>query len=476
MRNYFFLFILVFSALIITNCSEDSLQSPSPVDNNNNGFANKQVANIFATSCAASNCHTGVNAAGGLSIDNYSDLLKGSINRDNQSNTNYGGEAVIPYNSDKSLLYQMIMGNVTPLSPHDAVSLSDSEKNIIKNWIDDGAKDFNGNVPFSNPSYRVYVCNQAGDAVSVIDGDAKVVSRIIDVDFNQSIDAPHMVKERDGFLYVTLIGDGKFLKYRTDTFEKVGEVNGIEKAGMIWISPDGNKAYVSRSSTSSPIYTSIFAVNINNMTVIKEIEMPISGVPHGIALTSDGTKLYVANLTQHRISVIDAVNDEYDHDIVLPQDYEPMQANISPDSKYLYICERHNGKLLVIDTQTENIIQEVQLDPMPMHIAVTNDGNKIYIASMGASVVDIVTKNGTTWSKTGTISHPYFNMLHGCDLTADGKYLYVSSRNQDGMFKPTYVVGNDDKVGNVGIIDTQTNQVIKVIEVEDFGAGLVVEK
>ncbi len=476
MKKYIaIVFILTFFAAIINSCKDNSVQSPNAV-NNNNGFANKQVADIFATSCATSNCHSGTNAPGGLSIDNYSDLMKGSIKRDNQSGTNYGGEVVIPFNSDKSLLYQMLLGNVSPLPPHDAISLSDSEITAIKNWIDEGAKDNNGDVPFSNPSYMVYVCNQAGDAVSVIDGDAKVVSRIIDVDFNQSIDAPHMVKERDGYLYVTLIGDGKFLKYRTDTFEKVGEVGGIEKAGMIWISPDGNKAFVSRSSTSSPIYTSIFAVDINNMTIIKEIQMPVTGVPHGIALTPDGTKLYVANLTQHRISVIDAVNNEYDHDIVLPQDYEPMQANISPDAKYLYICERHYGKFLIIDTQTENIIQEVQLDPMPMHIAVTSDGNKIYIASMGASVVDIVTKNDTTWTKTGTISHPYFNMLHGCDLTADGKYLYVSSRNQDGMFKPTYVVGNDDKVGNVGIIDTQTNQVIKVIEVEDFGAGLVVEK
>lgn len=481
MKKYFtFSIVLLFFSMIFISCQKEDLltsTTPSNVDANNNGFASKQVAQLFANSCAVAGCHKGSSPSSGLSIENFTKLLKGSTNRDGDTTNHYGGEVVIPFNSEKSLLYQILKNNVTPSAPHDTIALKSTDVNAVKNWIDNGAKDNNGNIPFSNPSFRVFVCDQASDMVSVIDGDAMVVSRIINVDQNAGlIDSPHMVKSRNGFLYVTLIADGKFLKFKTADLSQAGEVSGIEKAGMILLSPDGSKAYVSRSSTSSPIYTSVFAVNILDMTVKKEISLPDVGVPHGIALTPDGKRLYIANLTQHRISVVNGITDEYDHDIVLPVDYEPMQANISPDGKYLYISERKYGRFLVIDTQTDSMLTEVQLNPMPMQIAVTKDGNKIYVASKGANVVEIIQKSGVSWGKTGEISHPHFRHLHGIDLTADDKYLFVSSENHDpsDAFVPPIKINGEGNTATLGIIDTQTNKVIKVLDIEEYGSGLTV--
>jgi YVTN family beta-propeller protein len=285
-----------------------------------------------------------------------------------------------------------------------------------------------------------------------------------------------MCKYYDGFLYNTLIGSGKFVKTRTSDYKIVGEVPGITKAGMIQISPDGTKAYVSRSSTSDPIFNTIFVININNMTVIKNILLPAPGIPHGIALTPGGTKLYVANLSLSRISIVDATTDEFVDDIVLSPGTEPMQTTISPDGKYLYVSARGTSKLLVIDTAIKSIITEVTVSPGPMHIAVTSDGNKIYVPSMMGNVVNVITKDGSTWTKTKEISHPGFSLLHGADLTADNRYLYVSSRNTNNAFNPYFAVDGEGPAGTIGIIDTQTDEVVKLIEIEEHGAGLVVEK
>jgi YVTN family beta-propeller protein len=463
-----------FTSILFISCDSETVPPEQIVDETNNGFETFEVAEIFAKNCATSGCHSGNSPASGLSISNYSELLKGSTNRSNGSVPNYGGEDVIAFNSIKSLVYQFISSNVTPISPHDVISLSQEQITTIKLWIDNGAKDFNKNSPFLDPTYRVYVCNQNSDAVSVIDGDAKVVSAIIDLDFLQTPDKPHMVKERDGFIYVTLISTAKLLKIRTSDYTVVGEVSGITKAGMIHISPDGTKAYVSRSSTSDPIFNTIFVVNITNMTVIKELLLPAPGVPHGIALTHDGTTLYVANLTLDRISIVDAVNDEFVEDMVLPQGTEPMQAGISPDGKYLYISARGTNMLIVIDTETKAVVAEVPVAAGPMHIAVSSDGNKIYIPSMMGNVVNVITKNDSSWSKTNEISHAGFNMMQGADLTEDDRYLYVSSRNADGLFKTQFQVIGEGPSGTIGIIDTQTEQVIKLIEVEEFAAGLTV--
>jgi len=466
--------VLSSASFLFISCDSDTVLPEQIVDETNNGFETFEVAEIFASSCATSGCHMGNDPSSGLSISNYSEFLKGSTNRSNGTVPNYGGEDVIAFNSAKSLVYQFITNNVTPMAPHDAISLSQEQITAIKTWIDNGAKDFNKNTPFLNPTYRVYVCNQSSDAVSVIDGDAKLVSALIDVDFLQTNDKPHMVKERDGFIYVSLISTGKLLKIRTSDYTLVGEVSNISKAGMIHISPDGTKAYVSRSSTSDPIFNTIFVVNITNMSVIKELLLPAPGVPHGIALTHDGSTLYVANLTLDRISIVDAVNDEFIDDIVLPQGTEPMQASVSPDGKYLYISARGTNKLLVIDTATKTVSAEVPVAAGPMHIAVSSNGNKIYIPSMMGNVVNVITKNDSSWSKTNEISHPGFNMMQGADLTDDDRYLYVSSRNTNGLFKTQFEVSGEGPSGTIGIIDTQTEQVIKLIEVEEFAAGLTV--
>ena len=477
MKNIFYSLLITSAAILIfSSCTVNDSPIIVDIDENNNGFEKKEVAETFAINCATSGCHVGSAPASGLSLENYDLTMKGSNNRSGGTVQNYGGDVVIPYRLDESLLYQVITGNVTPIVPHDAVSLRDDQKGFIRQWIENGAKDNNGNLPFQSSSFRVYVCNQGSDKVSIIDGNSKVVSGIIDLDILQTPESPHMVKEKGDFIFVTLIASQKFLKIRKTDFSIVGEVNGITKAGMIQISPDGTKAYVSRSSTSDPIFNTIFVIDLATMTTIKEILLPAPGVPHGLALTPDGTKLYVANLTLDRISIIDAVNDEYVDDIPLAPGTEPMQTAISPDGNYLYISSRGFGQLQVYDTSADTLITSVPLNSMPMHIAVNSTGNKIYVGSMGAHVVMVVEKNGNTWTKTKEISHPGFNMLHGADLTADDKYLFVSSRNTNGNFATHFSVGGEGPSGTLGIIDTETEEVVKLIEIEEHGAGLVVEK
>jgi YVTN family beta-propeller protein len=478
MRNNINVVLLVFAMLLFLNACEDETVVPKEEDTNN-GFQTKEVADVFVNNCATSGCHNSSSSASGLDLHDFSELIKGSSDRSGGSIPNYGGDVVIPFRLDESLLYQILLKKVTPISPHDAVSLTQDQINTIKDWIENGARDNKNEVPFNKSSYRVYVNNQNDDKISVIDGDSKVVSAIIDVSQSGVPSAnPHMVKVQDGFIYVTLIGAAKFLKINTSNYNIAGEVTGITKAGMIILHPNRTKAFVSRSSTSDPIFQSIYAIDISNMTLISEIEIATPGVPHGMALTPDGSKLYIANLTLSRISIVDGNTNEYGNydDIVLPPGTEPMQTMISPDGNYLYVSARGTGKLMVFDTSTDTLITEVSVDMMPMQIAITSDGNKIYVGSMMMSTVNVVEKSGNVWTRTKQISHPGFRMIHGCDITSDDRYVYVSSRNTDGMFQPYFAVDGEGPPGTLGIIDTHSDEVVKLIEIEQFGSGLVVEK
>ncbi len=469
--------LTIIMLVMLNSCKLKDDNGTEPVEQPDNGFETKAVAAVFAQNCALSGCHAGTNPQDGLSMKTYADLMRGSSSRPLKAGGTTGGEVVIPFNSGKSLLYQFLIGNAAHQMPLNN-SLSADEISTVRNWIDNGTRNNAGEVPFLNSSYRVFVCNQGSDLISVIDGDDLVVSRLIDVNQSNNIDAPHMVKIKDGFLYATLISAGKFLKIRLSDYQIVGEVTGLDFPGMIMITNDGTKAYVSRSSTAPGSYSSIYAINIQQMVLLREILLPVSGIPHGIALTPDNSTLYVANLTRNRISIVNTLTDNFINDIVLSTtvDEEPMQTAVSPDGAYLYISARGTGKLLIVETSTNTLFAEVNIGMMPMHIAINSTGNKIYVPSMGGGFVAVVEKNGTVWTKTNEISNPSFSMLHGIDITPDDKYLFVSSRNLDGSFVPVYPVAGESNRANVAVINTVTEKVERILEIEEYGAGLVVEK
>jgi YVTN family beta-propeller protein len=60
---------------------------------------------------------------------------------------------------------------------------------------------------------------------------------------------------------------------------------------------------------------------------------------------------------------------------------------------------------------------------------------------------------------------------HGAALTEDGKYLYVTNNNLDGTYTPTGS-SSENPVGTVTVIDTETREIIKVIEVGNYPTGI----
>lgn len=159
---------------------------------------------------------------------------------------------------------------------------------------------------------------------------------------------------------------------------------------------------------------------------------------------------------------------------------EPMESMISPDGNYLYVSGMGIDKVIVLDASADSVITEIETSEMPMHIAVSSNGQRIYVStmmhSMNGSSLDVIEKIGNSWNRIAQITDHRFNMLHGCDITKDDKYVYVSSRNIDGMYQPKFKINGEGNTGTLGIIDTQTLKIVKVIDLEEFPSGLVVEK
>ena len=88
----------------------------------------KDVAPIFAANCTS--CHASNVKMGTLDLDTFAGLQKGG----------HSGPVIVPGKSGESLLYLRITGAVTPAMPLGGKKLADGEIEIIRQWIDAGAK------------------------------------------------------------------------------------------------------------------------------------------------------------------------------------------------------------------------------------------------------------------------------------------------------------------------------------------------
>ena len=442
-------------------------------------YETEAVANILNKTCAVSGCHSGSNPSNGLTTTNQSDIINGSSKRPYQSNVFYGGDVIIPFNVEKSLIMQFVKGEITSPTSYNHKILSTSQISTLSKWIGSGAKNNKGEIPFENPnSYRVYVCNSGSENISTLDGTKKIVSHLTNLhDDSEFEDKPYWVEEYGAYYYVTLSASNKFLKIRKSDNSVVASIGNVADVGIIKINSNGTRAYISTASTTQATNNVVYVINTNDMSLYKKITFARSGLLHGIALDKNRKQLYVADAINNIIYIINTQNNTViDKQFSLTTNYHPLFIEVSKDGNFLYASAKNTNELLVFNAGSQALVTKVPLLSTPMGITISNNGSKIYIASNVGNAIDVVTKSGNFWSKTNSISHPTMSMPFGIDITSDNTYLYVTNQNSNGKFIPTYKVKDEENISTISIISTETETVVKVIEVEEEAAGIVVEK
>ncbi|HNP20876.1 MAG TPA: c-type cytochrome [Panacibacter sp.] len=86
-----------------------------------------EVLPIFVTSCGKSGCHDAASHKEGYVLDSYSNIVK---------------RGIAPGNASKSELYKVIAGGEMP--PKGNTKLTSDQVALIKQWIDEGAKNTTG--------------------------------------------------------------------------------------------------------------------------------------------------------------------------------------------------------------------------------------------------------------------------------------------------------------------------------------------
>ena len=88
----------------------------------------RAIMPVFAKYCIS--CHAGGVKMGSLDLESFDTLMKGG----------HRGAVIVPGKSGESRLYQMLTGAAKPVMPMDGSKLAAGEIELIRNWIDAGAR------------------------------------------------------------------------------------------------------------------------------------------------------------------------------------------------------------------------------------------------------------------------------------------------------------------------------------------------
>jgi len=332
----------------------------------------------------------------------------------------------------------------------------------------DGPAEAKATTTASGP--MLYVCNQGEASISVIDMRTQTLVDTVDLTamgFSENAKPHHAVAEPDGsHWYVTLIGENTVLKF--DRSNEIVDRLDFEVPGLLSLHPTQDLLVVGRSMSAVNPPKRIGMVKRSDMS-LRQIDTFFPR-PHALTVKGDGRHAYTASLAANQILSIDLETEETDL-VRLEGDTQTfVQFAETPDGKTLIAGGQMTGQLLFFDISNPpslTVTDTLEVGTQPWHPVIAPDGQTAYVpnkASNSISVVDIPSRSvRTTITGTG-LAQP-----HGAALTPDGRYLFLSNNNRKGTYTPT---GDNPKAGTVTVIDTQTNEIVKVIEVGTYPTGV----
>lgn len=227
----------------------------------------------------------------------------------------------------------------------------------------------------------------------------------------------------------------------------------LDPAGQVLdlvVTGDGTRAYLSRQVAGSGRVT---VIDIASNSQVHEIS--VGSMPWGLALGTDGTRLYVTSGGAGTVSVIDTATNQV---IGAPIDVggSPRRLAVTPDGARLFVTNNGNDTVSIIDLATNSVVDTLDVPGLPYGIAIgpglpvatmaVDPANPlaVYAGTAGAGVYRTL-NGGTTWTAINTgITDPDIVALV---IASDGSAIYAGTR-EGGVFRSTDGGANWTPVNN----------------------------
>lgn len=229
---------------------------------------------------------------------------------------------------------------------------------------------------------HLYVTNFEDSTVSVIDTSTNTVTATIEVSDLSSNSSPLAISADGAQLYV-VNENGTVSVINTATNTVTGSIpfSNSYWPGAVAATPEG-LLYITNYTYGVTAVTVIDTATGNINPSISVGTTPYDN-PYGVAASPDGHTLYATVPNSKNIVVIDTATKAVTTTI---NSGRALSLATSPDGTVLYAVKYDAAQVAVIDTATNTVITTISLsDKMPTNIAISPDGNHIYVTTISTA-------------------------------------------------------------------------------------------
>jgi len=122
-------------------------------------------------------------------------------------------------------------------------------------------------------------------------------------------------------------------------------------------------------------------------SIIARIDVP--GRPRSLAVSPDGSRLYVTSFAQGELTVIDVAANRVVNRIALPVS-GAFAVAVSPDGRKIYVTGHDDGVVVIIDAARERVLETVQTGTQPRALAFSPSGDLVFVTSASSGEIYVL--------------------------------------------------------------------------------------
>lgn len=176
--------------------------------------------------------------------------------------------------------------------------------------------------------------------------------------------------------------------------------------------------------------------------------------PFNIAVSNDGSRLYVIAQDVNELIVVDAEKNEVLHKINVG--VHPHSVILNEEGSLAFVSNQWSDTISIIDLVTSKVVDTFKTGNGPSGLSFSADGKFLYVVNTfgsDLSIIDLATKEERKRLATG--SDPT-----GTALSPDGKALYVTSR------RANIAPYGEPLISDLTLVNTNSQKVIEHTNIE----------
>jgi len=296
----------------------------------------------------------------------------------------------------------------------------------------------------AQPTHRIFISNEKGNSVTVINGTSNQVEATIEVGKR-----PRGIGlAPDGSeLYVAISGENHIAVFDPRSLKPLRTFASGDDPETFAIHPNGNIYISNEDGAKCSVY--------NPHTGALVAEIPVGLEPEGVAISPDGKQVIVTSESTNMLHVIGVPSHQVIANILVGS--RPRAATFNHDGSLAYASAEIGGEVKKVDMASHKILKKARLgdEAKPKDVLLSKDEKTLYVAGGRANAVMVLDAGSLEILK----QIPVGKRVWGLAMTRDGKRIYSTNGASS----------------DVSVIDTGSNTVIATVKVGAFPWGVAID-